>query len=424
MQTAGMEYLESRLMFGMVPGLDSTRRLCGALGNPQEKFKTIHVVGTNGKGSTSYYLAGILQAHGYKTGLFTSPHLVSLRERIRINDMPISEADLERLLLAVKNAAERERIEPTFFEVLTLVAFLYYAENGVDVVSMEAGMGGRLDSTAVACGGIVVLTSVGLEHTEVLGPTEEAILKEKLAVADAGGNIREKFFVIGGISDKLKNEALDFVRLRGCESLFPAVRDDVKLPNLGRHYVENASLSLAAAERFIARDGRCAYDDALALATLEKRSWAGRMQTLRGPDGGVRIILDGAHNSHAVRRLVETLDEYYPGQRFHCLFGALKDKDVGDMLALMVPHVSHWHVTKTPYPRFRELADVRDEIIRAGGVVDSAEELSSKYVHRLETPLLITGSLYMIGACIEILKGEYAELAFFRNLEPSTNEHR
>ncbi len=424
MQTAGMEYLESRLMFGMVPGLDSTRRLCGALGNPQEKFKTIHVVGTNGKGSTSYYLAGILQAHGYKTGLFTSPHLVSLRERIRINDMPISEADLERLLLAVKDAAERERIEPTFFEVLTLVAFLYYAENGVDVVSMEAGMGGRLDSTAVACGGIVVLTSVGLEHTEVLGPTEAAILKEKLAVADAGGNIREKLFVIGGISDKLKNEALDFVRLRGCESLFPAVRDDVKLANLGRHYVENASLSLAAAERFIARDGRCAYDDALALATLEKRSWAGRMQTLRGPDGGVRIILDGAHNSHAVRRLVETLDEYYPGQRFHCLFGALKDKDVDDMLALMVPHVSHWHVTKTPYPRFRELADVRDEIIRAGGVVDSAEELSSEYVHRLETPLLITGSLYMIGACIEILKGDYAELAFFRDLEPSTNEHR
>ena len=139
MQTAGMEYLESRLMFGMVPGLESTRKLCGALGNPQEKFKTIHVVGTNGKGSTSYYLAGILQAHGYKTGLFTSPHLVSLRERIRIDDVPIAEDDLERLLLDVKNAAERERLEPTFFEVLTLVSFLYYAEQGVDVVSMEAG---------------------------------------------------------------------------------------------------------------------------------------------------------------------------------------------------------------------------------------------------------------------------------------------
>ena len=151
-----MEYLESRFMFGMVPGLDSTRKLCEVLGNPQERFKTIHVVGTNGKGSTSYYLAGILQAHGYKTGLFTSPHLVSLRERIRIDDVPIGESDLERLILRVKAAASETALEPTFFEVLTLVSFLYYAEQNVDVVSMEAGMGGRLDSTAVACGDIAI----------------------------------------------------------------------------------------------------------------------------------------------------------------------------------------------------------------------------------------------------------------------------
>ena len=177
-----MDFLNSRLMFGMVPGLESTRKLCDALGNPERKFKTIHIVGTNGKGSTSYYLAGILQAHGFKTGLFTSPHLVSLRERIRINDIPIDDADLERLLLRVQDAAKQVAVEPTFFEVLTLVAFLYYAEQGVDVVSMEAGMGGRLDSTAVACGDIVVLTSIGLEHTEILGPTESAILKEKMAI--------------------------------------------------------------------------------------------------------------------------------------------------------------------------------------------------------------------------------------------------
>jgi len=424
MQTAGMEYLESRLMFGMVPGLESTRKLCEALGSPQQKFKTIHVVGTNGKGSTSYYLAGILQAHGYKTGLFTSPHLVSLRERIRIDDLPIPEADLERLLLRVKAAAVEATLEPTFFEVLTLVAFLYYAEQGVDVVSMEAGMGGRLDSTAVACGDLVVLTSIGLEHTEVLGPTEEAILVEKLSVADAGGNVGDKMFIVGGVSDKLKAESKAFADARGASCVFPQVRDGIELPNLGHHYIENASLSLAAAERFMARDGRHAYDDALARETLKTRSWAGRMQTLRGPDGNVRIILDGAHNSHAVRRLVETLDEYYPGQKFHCLFGALKDKDVGEMLKLMAPHVSHWHVTKTPYPRFRELEDVCAEVSNTGGVVASAEELSREYVSRLETPLLITGSLYMIGACVEILKDDYVELAFFRNLEPSTNEHR
>ena len=433
MQTAGMEYLESRLMFGMVPGLESTRKLCEALGNPQEKFRTIHVVGTNGKGSTSYYLAGILQAHGYKTGLFTSPHLVSLRERIRIDDVPIPEADLERLLLRVKAAAGETCLEPTFFEVLTLVSFLYYAEQGVDVVSMEAGMGGRLDSTAVACGDIAVLTSIGLEHTEVLGPTEEAILKEKMSVVEADTKAsHRKTFVVGGLSAKLLDEARRFAAMHDAECFAPEIRDDIELLNLGHHYIENASLSLAAAERFMANDGRHAYNDALALKALATRSWAGRMQKLTDASGKVRVILDGAHNSHAVRRLVETLAKYYPGQKFHCLFGALKDKDVGEMLKLMAPYVSHWHVTKTPYVRFRELEDLQAELQNAGLMTASAAELSGEYVEKVmeaaaadsETPLLITGSLYMIGAAILLLRDRLGGLEFFRGLEPSSNEHR
>ena len=133
MNSAGMQYLESRLMFGMVPGLESTFKICEALGNPQESFRTIHVVGTNGKGSCSYYLAGVLQAHGLKTGLYTSPHLISLRERIRVNDTPVSDADLDRLFLQVKAAAETARVEPTFFEVVTVATFLYYREQGVQV---------------------------------------------------------------------------------------------------------------------------------------------------------------------------------------------------------------------------------------------------------------------------------------------------
>lgn len=436
MQTAGMEYLESRLMFGMVPGLESTRRLCEALGNPQEKFKTIHVVGTNGKGSTSYYLAGILQAHGFKTGLYTSPHLVSLRERIRINDESISDYDLDRLLLQVKAAAEQvsaqgESVEPTFFEVLTLVAFLYYAERQVDVAVLEAGMGGRLDSTAVAGGNIAVVTSIGLEHTEVLGPTESAILKEKMGVV---GTTHEqaagKTFVLANMPSLL-SEAYGYGDFLGAKLLVPETREEVQLPNLGRHYVENASLSLAAAERFIARDGRCAYDDALALSALKTRSWAGRMQQLSDAAGRVRVVLDGAHNSHAVRRLVEALQKYYPGQKFHCVFGALKDKDVGEMLKLMTPCVSHWHITKTPYPRFRELEDLRGELENLGLHVADEGELSREYLqsvlHETEgqtVPLLITGSLYMIGASIEILKDDFEGLRFFRGLTSTTNEHR
>ena len=442
MQSIGMEYLESRLMFGMVPGLESTRALCDALGNPERKFRSIHVVGTNGKGSTSYYLAGVLQAHGFKTGLYVSPHLVSLRERIRIDDVPIPAEDLDRLLLQVKAAAESTAVEPTFFEVLTLVAFLYYAEQKIDVAVLEAGMGGRLDSTAVAGGEIAVVTSIGLEHTEVLGPTESAILREKMGVV---GVAREcacgKTFVLGGLSDVLLAEARGYAAALGCKCIVPEIRGDIVLPNLGRHYIENASLSLVAAAQFInvahpagTINGTINYDDSLALRTLATRSWAGRMQLLAGPDGRIRVILDGAHNSHAVRRLVETLREYYPGKKFHCLFGALKDKDVGEMLKLMAPHVARWHITRTPYPRFRELADLRNEMQALGLYVASEGELSREYLDKVlndcgadklnDSPLLITGSLYMIGASIQLLRDEFTELEFFRGLEPTTNEHR
>ena len=465
MQNAGMEYLESRLMFGMVPGLESTRALCDALGNPERKFRSIHVVGTNGKGSTSYYLAGVLQAHGFKTGLYVSPHLVSLQERIRIDDVPIPAEDLDRLLLKVKAAADSvsagrvaagaSPVEPTFFEVLTLVAFLYYAEQKIDVAVLEAGMGGRLDSTAVAGGEIAVVTSIGLEHTEVLGSTESAILREKMGVlgvpGEGRGDSREvargKTFIVGGISGALLDEAREYAAALGCKCIVPEIREDIVLPNLGRHYVENASLSLAAAAQFIdtaqfisdsaqAINGAqfIPFNDALALKTLATRSWAGRMQLLAGSDGRTRVILDGAHNSHAVRRLVEALREYYPGKKFHCLFGALKDKDVGEMLKLMAPHVACWHITKTPYPRFRELADLRGEMQALGLSVASEGELSREYLDEVraasdadklnETPLLITGSLYMIGASIQLLRDEFMELAFFRGLEPTTNEHR
>ena len=442
MQSIGMEYLESRLMFGMVPGLESTHALCAALGNPEKKFRSIHVVGTNGKGSTSYYLAGVLHAHGFKTGLYVSPHLVSLRERIRIDDVPIPAEDLDRLLLQVKAAAESTAVEPTFFEVLTLVAFLYYAEQKIDVAVLEAGMGGRLDSTAVAGGEIAVVTSIGLEHTEVLGPTESAILREKMGVV---GEAREcacgKTFVLGGLSDVLLAEARGYAAALGCKCIVPEIRGDIVLPNLGRHYIENASLSLVAAAQFInvahpagTINGAINYDDSLALRTLATRSWAGRMQLLAGPDGRIRVILDGAHNSHAVRRLVETLRSYYPGKKFHCLFGALKDKDVGEMLKLMAPHVACWHITKTPYPRFRELADLRGEMQALGLPVASEGELSREYLDKVlndcgadklnDSPLLITGSLYMIGASIQLLRDEFTELEFFRGLEPTTNEHR
>ena len=242
----------------------------------------------------------------------------------------------------------------------------------------------------------------------------------------------KKTFVVGGRSENLLAEARDYAAVHHADCIVPTIRNDIKLPNLGRHYIENASLSLVAAEKFIQSNGS-RYDDALALRTLEKRSWAGRMQQLADKEGCVRYVLDGAHNSHAVRRLVETLRDYYPGVKFHCVFGALKDKGVGEMLKLMAPFVSHWHITKTPYPRFRELDDLRSELANLGLNVASEGELCRKYLDEVsaealsdnkKVPVLVTGSLYMIGETVQALKDDYDGLAFFRRLTPSTNEHR
>ena len=416
MFSKGFEYLESRLMFGMVPGLESTFKICAALGDPQRAFRTVHVVGTNGKGSCSYYLSGILQAHGIKTGLFTSPHLVNLRERIRVNDMTIGEADLDRLLLQVKAAAESVHVEPTFFEVLTVVCFLYFREQGVQVAVLEAGMGGRLDSTAVACGNTAVVTSIGLEHTEILGSTESAILREKMGVmpgviarpdviarnASDEAISSENVYVVGGLSPELLQEARDYAAAVEAEILVPEIREDIELPNLGRHYVENASLSLAAAELFLRQAGEDfpnarPYSDGLALETLKTRSWPGRMQLLKGAGGMVRYILDGTHNSHAARRLAETLDRYFPGKKFPCVFGALKDKDVEEMLRFLAPYVSEWHLVRTPYERFREPEEIATILEKMGAVVSSTGPLSREVLDRVsdkvKRPVLVTGSL-------------------------------
>ena len=428
-------------MFGMVPGLDSTFKICEALGNPQKSFRTIHVVGTNGKGSCSYYLSGVLQAHGIKTGLYTSPHLVNLRERIRVNDTTIGEADLDRLLLQVKSAAESVHVEPTFFEVLTVVCFLCFREQGVQVAVLEAGMGGRLDSTAVARGNIAVVTSIGLEHTEVLGATESAILREKMGVMPGviARSVSDKaisgkkVYVVGGLSAGLLQEARNFAAAVEAELLVPEIREDIELPNLGRHYVENASLSLAAAELFLRQasgdfSNARPYSDSLALETLKTRSWPGRMQQLFDGDGTLRFILDGTHNSHAARRLAETLDRYYPGQKFPCVFGALKDKDVEEMLRFLAPYVSEWHLVRTPYERFREPSEIAGILEKMGATVASTGPLSRDVLDcvsdKVKSPALVTGSLYMIGEVIDLLKNDFDSLAFFRGLTKATNEHR
>ncbi len=418
MSRSGYDYLESLLMFGIKPGLESTRKLCQILGNPEKSFRTIHIVGTNGKGSTSFYLANILQAHGKKTVLYTSPHLISLRERIRFNGCAISDTDFNSALLAVQKAAKKANLQATYFEALTVAAFLYAKNNGAEFFVAEAGLGGRLDATAVAEGTLTVLTGIGLEHTAILGDSEEKILAEKIGIVKPNSKL-----IYADFSNSLTAKIKKLAHERPFQIIDLYRGTMPQLPNIGKHYQENARLSFAAAREILGNS----WNLHLAEKGLQTSFWPGRMQFLQNADGKLRFILDGAHNPHATKRLAETLQERFPGKKFRTVFGALQDKDLSEMLEYLSPSVSVWHLSKTPYERFREPDSVAQEILSIGGKVGLSEIMSREFLQSIEAvaendPILITGSLYLIGSAIYALRNEFDALAFFRDMRPEANE--
>lgn len=417
MKLPGYAFLESLLMFGVRPGLDTTQTLCDALNSPQKSFETIHVVGTNGKGSTSYYLSLILSAHGKKTGLYTSPHLVSLRERLRIGNIPVSEMELNEALLEVQQAAIQTKITPTYFEALTVAAFLICRNKKIDVLVAEAGLGGKFDATAIAQGKMTVLTSIGLEHTAVLGYTLEAILGEKLRIMK-----KKSKLVHFPIPEHLWQEfekqkkIIEFQEVPNYSFPCPSLK------NKGIHYKENAKLALSAAQNFLEES----FKKEIAENALKNVFWPGRMQLLYDKQGNLKFILDGAHNSHAITRLAETLNTEFPNQKFPTLLGVLQDKDLKEMLNILQNHILKYYPVRTPYERFRNTETMTQEILNLGFMAENAGMISKELLYQIanenKTPILITGSLYLIGACIEFLKEDFDDLAFFRGMKLENNE--
>lgn len=417
MKLPGYAFLESLLMFGVRPGLDTTQTLCDALNSPQKSFETIHVVGTNGKGSTSYYLSLILSAHGKKTGLYTSPHLVSLRERLRIGNIPVSEMELNEALLEVQQATIQTKITPTYFEALTVAAFLICRNKKIDVLVAEAGLGGKFDATAIAQGKMTVLTSIGLEHTAVLGYTLEAILGEKLGIMK-----KKSKLVHFPIPEHLWQEfekqkkIIEFQEVPNYSFPCPSLK------NKGIHYKENAKLALSAAQNFLEES----FKKEIAENALKNVFWPGRMQLLYDKQGNLKFILDGAHNSHAITRLAETLNTEFPNQKFPTLLGVLQDKDLKEMLNILQNHILKYYPVRTPYERFRNTETMTQEILNLGFMAENAGMISKELLYQIanenKTPILITGSLYLIGACIEFLKEDFDDLAFFRGMKLENNE--
>jgi dihydrofolate synthase / folylpolyglutamate synthase len=418
-----INYLFALQKHGVKLALANSITLMEIMDSPHRKFRTVHVAGTNGKGSTSACVASILQMAGYRVGLYTSPHLVSFTERIRINGKAISEADVIELAQSVRDAyrglkspdASGEMI-PTFFEVTTAIAFRYFADQAVDLAVIEVGMGGRLDSTNVIMPLVSVITNIDLEHTEFLGTALQQIAGEK------AGIIKPSVPLVTGakqpeVINLFEREALakgaplfrlqkDF-RPENCAPGVSQVFDyrgltsdytGLRLNLIGRYQVDNACLALAAIECL--RDAGIAVSESALRSGLEQVRWEGRMERVaRRPD----IYLDGAHNPASARALAGTITELKQShRRLVLVIGILGDKDYHGILAELLPLADHVVVTKPQYSRALDIGVLTREVRNLHASVDAAETVGEAIERSRERAsaddlILVTGSLYVVG---------------------------
>jgi dihydrofolate synthase / folylpolyglutamate synthase len=396
-------YLLSLELFGMRFGLDRMRRLMTALGSPQERFASIHVVGTNGKSSTTRMIAAILQRHGLRAGAYLSPHLVSFAERIRVDDRDVTP---ERFAAAVQRAARAagkvnrtletgDRV--TQFEALTAAAYDELAAAGVDVAVVEAGLGGRYDASNVIPSSVQVVTNVGLEHTRWLGPTIADIAAEKLAVVRDGGTL-----VVGaGLHPEAFACASAIAAERGARLVeAPADSGDLELAAQGTFQRRNFALAQAAAEAFLARQGGSGTSDAAVRAAAAATRVPGRFEIV---DEAPTTVFDGAHNPAGFAALAESLPALAGDRRLVALVSILDDKDAAEMLRRLLPLCDEVVLTTNGNPRALPPATLASLARQLGGPPSSCEpdcRAGLALARRLAGPdgmVLATGSIYLIA---------------------------
>lgn len=397
--------------FGIKLGLETIRQILAGLGNPQEHFKTIHVAGTNGKGSVAATLASVLRSCGYKTGLYTSPHLVRFNERIVVDDQLINNEDVLTAYKAVKEAHHGKR-EPTFFECTTAMALNEFRRREVDWAVIETGMGGRLDATNIINPRLSIITNVSLEHSEYLGSSLRQIAFEK------SGIIKPGVPVVTGVTQKSAIDAViataaarqaplyrlrkDFRLRRTSHGTFTYQGPQTKWTGLttslaGQHQLENTALALAGCDILSPEIGQLTQDG-VKMALLNTR-WPGRLEMVKDKP---LTLLDGAHNLIAARALSIYLKSNLAGRRITLVVGILDDKPYRAMLAALVPICQRVIVTQPKIQRAlpteillaaaKELTNQVEAIPDVGRAVAAAIDSSSP-----DDAVCIAGSLYVVG---------------------------
>ena len=407
--------------FGWVLGLERMHVLLEKLGNPHRDLKVIHVAGTNGKGSVCRYIYQVLQASGYRCGLFTSPFLEVFNERIEFDGAYISDSDLqkcsERVLDKVSEMTEEGYESPTEFEVITAVAFLYFYEKNTDYVVLEVGLGGRGDSTNVVEKPLVsVITSISLDHTDRLGGTIAEIAGEKAGIIKEGCPVvtaserPEAIEVFRETCLKKHTDLYDSSEVT-CEILEESLSGtrftaeilgelyEIEISMLGRHQVQNAVCALYALA-VLNREGKIRADKQAVLSGMKEARQNGRLELMeRKPC----VLIDGAHNPDGAKALAETIERFFHGKRILMVTGMLADKEVDEAFDSFLGITKDFVATEPDNPRKLAAAELAARIEKKGGravVKPSVKEAALYALSQKENydVILFTGSLYLIGA--------------------------
>ena len=406
--------------------LDRMFALMEELGNPQKKYPIIHVAGTKGKGSVAALCASALQAAGYKTGLYTSPHLWDYVERIQINGEPISHEQLIELVEEVRPAVAKIP-KLTTFEITTAIGLLAFAKNNVNAAVIEVGLGGRLDATNLVIPTVSVITSLSYDHTAVLGNTLAAIAGEKAGIIKEGIPVvsapqtgealevlervaEEKnclFFLVGKhvkferLTSSLDGQSLrvsSFVLRHLEDPNFPRATQpevlDLTIPLLGSHQVENAAIAYTALQA-----SRIPISDQSIQTGFARVTWPARFELLRRSPP---VVIDSAHNRDSARRLRETLDEYFPGTPVILIFCALEDKDITGILEELKPRLESVVATRADHPRAPSAEWMAEQVRNAGIPVEAVTPVSAALERALELAgeqklVLAAGSVAFAG---------------------------
>ena len=393
-----IEKIENSRRFGNLPGVEVTKRMLAALGNPQEGLAFIHVAGTNGKGSTCAFLTNILTKAGLKCGCFTSPHLIHFEERITVDQKMIPKDAVTRLgneLLSIDFG-----VTPTMFDYCLVMAVLYFKECGCDVAVMETGLGGRLDSTnALGNPMVAVITRIGYDHMAILGNTLTKIASEK------AGILKEN---VPAIFAPQEEEALAVLRKHPGTLVSSEDMEKVAFmkPGLmGAYQLENGAAAMLAAQKFLSQIG---FDEERADAAIEAgihtAIWKGRMEVLSEEP---YLMVDGAHNSNGIHALKTSLMKLYPDEKFHFVMGVMADKDYEKMIEELLPLAIDF-VTVTPESsralQAESLAEkIRSQEIPARSIASVADVLT---LPRVGEKTIALGSLYFIGELEAIYYGD------------------